>query len=189
MIATQPTFEGSSFLATDNLANCQLKFYLPIKEVLGCQAAFFEWAESYDTKDWDRLSKCIAPTLRIDYRAFLGKFWEAMSADGFLAMASDPKVLGNQRLKTQHFWGMSRWEKTGEAEITGFHQMRVAHQKYADDAMKEVAAKGHGHGKATIWYRKGVNGAWKFAGIEPDIRWSEYDHDKIFEEGEDKFKE
>ncbi|KAI0595124.1 putative scytalone dehydratase [Biscogniauxia sp. FL1348] len=166
MNITQPTFE----------------------EVLGCQAAFFEWAESYDTKDWDRLSKCITPTLRIDYRAFLGKLWEAMPADGFLAMASDPKVLGNPRLKTQHFGGMSRWEKTGEAEITGSHQMRVAHQKYADDAMKEVAAKGHGHGKATIWYRR-VDGAWKFAGIEPDIRWSEYDHDKIFEEGEEKFKE
>ncbi|KAI1493825.1 hypothetical protein F5X96DRAFT_666412 [Biscogniauxia mediterranea] len=29
----------------------------------------------------------------------------------------------------------------------------------------------------------------KFAGIEPDIRWSEFDHDMIFEEGEETFKE
>jgi scytalone dehydratase len=28
-----------------------------------------------------------------------------------------------------------------------------------------------------------VEGVWKFAGVEPDIRWSEYDHDKIFEHG------
>lgn len=35
------------------------------EEVLGCQEALFEWAESYDTKDWDRLAKCIAPTLRV----------------------------------------------------------------------------------------------------------------------------
>ena len=34
-------------------------------DVLGCQAALFDWAESYDSKDWDRLSKCIAPTLRV----------------------------------------------------------------------------------------------------------------------------
>ena len=39
-----------------------------------------------------------------------------------------------------------------------------------------------------MWYRK-VDGVWKFAGIEPDIRWSKYDHDKIFQEGEEKFRE
>lgn len=103
-------------------------------------------------------------------------------------MASDPKVLGNPRLKTQHFVGISKWVQTNEAEITGYHQMRVAHQKYTDDTMTEVAAKGHAHGKATVWYRK-VGGTWKFAGIQPDIRWSEYDHDKIFEDGEEKFGE
>jgi len=25
----------------------------------------YEWADSYDSKDWDRLRKCIAPTLRV----------------------------------------------------------------------------------------------------------------------------
>jgi hypothetical protein len=25
----------------------------------------FEWADSYDAKDWERLSKCIAPTLKV----------------------------------------------------------------------------------------------------------------------------
>ena len=29
-----------------------------------CNAAY-EWADSYDAKDWDRLRKCIAPTLRV----------------------------------------------------------------------------------------------------------------------------
>lgn len=103
-------------------------------------------------------------------------------------MASDPKVLGNARVKTQHFVGVSRWIKTSDNEITGYHQMRVAHQKYADDLRTEVAVKGHAHGKGTVWYRK-EDGNWKFAGICPDIRWSEYDHDKIFEEGEAKFRE
>lgn len=125
-------------------------------------------------------------TYQIDYRAFLNKLWEAMPASEFLGMASDPKVLGNPRLKTQHFVGTTKWTQTGQDEIVGYHQMRVAHQKYADDELKEVAVKGHAHGKSTIWYRR-VEGVWKFAGIEPDIRWSEYDHDKIFHDGEEKF--
>ncbi|ORY69632.1 putative scytalone dehydratase [Pseudomassariella vexata] len=149
------------------------------EDVLGCQAALYEWAESYDTKDWERLSKCIAPILRIDYRAFLNKLWESMFAEQFLGMASDVKFLGNPRIKTQHFVGATKWVQTSEDEITGYHQMRVAHQKYADDALTEIAVKGHAHGKGTIWYRR-VDGVWKFAGIEPDIRWSEYNHDKIF---------
>lgn len=49
-------------------------------------AAVFEWAESYDSKDWKRLEKCIAPTLRVDYRSFLNKIWEAMPADEFVQM-------------------------------------------------------------------------------------------------------
>ncbi|RAK79031.1 scytalone dehydratase [Aspergillus fijiensis CBS 313.89] len=156
------------------------------EDVLGCQTALYEWAESYDTKDWDRLAQCIAPTLRIDYRAFLNKLWEEMPAPEFLLMASDHKFLGNPRLKTQHFvGGASKWLQTSEDEITGQHQMRVAHQKYADDALSEVALKGHAHGQATIWYRR-VEGQWRFAGIEPGIRWSEYDHDRIFFEGGEK---
>ncbi|KAH6635114.1 scytalone dehydratase [Chaetomium sp. MPI-SDFR-AT-0129] len=163
---------------------------LTFEDILGCQAALFEWAESYDTKDWQRLSRCIAPTLRIDYRAFLNKLWPSMPAADFLAMASDPHVLGNPRLCTQHLvGGASRWEKTSDTEITGYHQMRVAHQRYADDARTEVAVKGHAHGKGTVWYRKVDGEGWKFAGIQPDIRWGEYDHDKVFEHGEEKFGE
>ena len=42
-----------------------LATYIRSIDVLGCQAALYEWAESYDTKDWNRLSKCIAPVLRV----------------------------------------------------------------------------------------------------------------------------
>jgi scytalone dehydratase len=31
-----------------------------------------------------------------------------------------------------------------------------------------------------------VNGVWKFAGLNPDIRWAEYDFDKVFAEGRDE---
>ncbi|KAI7379937.1 hypothetical protein KC332_g17339, partial [Hortaea werneckii] len=46
---------------------------ISFEDMQGCMAAAYEWADSYDSKDWDRLSKCIAPTLRIDYRSFLNK--------------------------------------------------------------------------------------------------------------------
>ena len=111
-----------------------------------------------------------------------------MPAEEFLGMASDPRVIGNPRVKTQHFAGASKWVRTSDTEITGYHQMRVAHQKYEDKELTTVAVKGHTHGKATIWYRK-VDGVWKFAGVEPDIRWSEYNADKIWEEGIEKFGE
>lgn len=126
---------------------------------------------------------------QIDYRPFLGKLWEAMPRADFVAMASDPKVLGDPRLKTQHLvGGATRWLRgESEDEVVGLHQMRVAHQRYVDDGgTGEVAARGHAHGRATVWYRR-VEGVWKFAGIEPDIRWTEYEHDRIFAEGEDKF--
>ena len=108
-----------------------------------------------------------------------------MPADGFLEMAMNPKFLGNKLIKTQHLVGASKWEKTGPNEITGHHQMRVAHQKYSDEALTKVAVKGHAHGTGTIWYRK-VDGVWKFAGVQPNIRWSEYDHDKIFHDDGDE---
>jgi scytalone dehydratase len=114
--------------------------------------------------------------------------WEAMPATEFLAMASDPAVLGNPLLKTQHFIGGTKWEKVSDDEITGYHQLRVPHQRYTDETRAEVAVKGHAHSMNTHWYKK-IDGVWKFAGLSPDIRWFEYDFDKVFAEGRDKLGE
>jgi scytalone dehydratase len=111
----------------------------------------------------------------------MGQLWESMPAEQFVAMASDQKFLGNTRIKTQHLIGAGKWVQMSNGEITSYHQMRVAHQKYKDDELTEVVHKGHAHGKATIQYRK-VDGVWKFAGLAPDIRWGEFDVDKIFAE-------
>jgi len=157
-------------------------------DYLGLTTAVFEWADSYDSKDWDRLSKCIAPTLIVDYRSFLNKKWDALPAAEFVAMASSPTVLGDPLLKTQHFIGASRWEKVSDDEVIGYHQLRVPHQKYTDDTFKTVAVKGHAHSTNKHWYRK-IDGVWKFAGLAPDIRWFEYDFDKVFESGRESFGE
>ncbi|KAK2626028.1 hypothetical protein QTJ16_004290 [Diplocarpon rosae] len=127
-----------------------------------------------------------SPSGEIDYRSFLDKLWEAMPSDEFVAMVSSPAVLGNPLLRTQHFIGGTRWEKVSADEIVGWHQLRVPHQKYRDAALTEVAVKGHAHSTNQHWYRR-IDGVWKFAGLSPDIRWSEYDFDKVFEEGREAF--
>ena len=126
--------------------------------------------------------------MRIDYRSFLDKMWEAMPADEYVAMASDPHVLGDPLLKTQHFIGASRWEKVSDTEVVGWHQLRVPHQRYTDETRTEVAIKGHAHGTNQHWYRK-IDGQWKFAGLAPEIRWGEFDFEKVFASGRDTFGE
>jgi scytalone dehydratase len=111
-----------------------------------------------------------------------------MPAEQFAIMVSDTKFLGDPLLKTQHFIGASRWEKTSDDTITGRHQVRVPHQKYTDETRATVSVKGHSHGGATVWYKK-VGGVWKFAGLCPDIRWFEYDYDKVFADARDHFNQ
>ena len=146
---------------------------------MGCQKALFEWADSYDAKDWSRLRKCIAPNLKVDYSAFLNKEWEAMPADEFVQMTSSPHFLGNPLIKTQHFIGLGSYKKLTKSDIEGTVQMRVAHQKYKDSDFTEVAAKGHDHGTGTMWFKR-VEGVWKFAGLKPNRRWAEYNMELIF---------
>ncbi|KAK7717722.1 Scytalone dehydratase [Diaporthe eres] len=106
----------------------------------------------------------------------------------FIAMISDKAVLGNPLLRTQHFVGGSRWEKVSDTEVIGHHQLRVPHQVYTDASLKEVRVKGHAHSYNMHWYRK-VDGVWKFAGLNPDIRWSEYEFEKVFADGRENFGE
>ncbi|TPX13073.1 uncharacterized protein E0L32_006499 [Thyridium curvatum] len=159
---------------------------ITFSDYLGLCTAAYEWADSYDSKDWDRLRKCIAPNLRVDYRSFLDKLWEAMPAEEFISMASDPSVLGNPLLMTQHFFGMSRWEKVSDTEVIGYHQLRVPHQRYKDETRAEIVVKGHAHSANQHWYKK-IDGVWKFAGLCPIIRWGEYDFDKVFADGRDQY--
>jgi len=146
------------------------------------------------TQDWERLSHCIAPTLRIDYRSFLNKIWPALPSAEYLSMISSPLVLGDPLLRTQHFIGQSKWEKVSEEEVVGWHQMRVPHQRYTgepvalNDGLGEVKLKGHAHGVNKHWYRK-VEGVWKFAGLAPVIRWGEFEFDRIFAMGREEHGE
>jgi scytalone dehydratase len=109
-----------------------------------------------------------------------------MPAADFLAMISSPAVLGDPTLKTQHFCGASKWEMVSPTEVIAWHQLRVPHQKYTDETLTTVAVKGHAHSTNKHWYKK-MDGMWKFAGLAPDIRWFEYDFDKVFASGRESF--
>jgi len=58
----------------------------------------------------------------------------------------------------------------------------VPHQIYKDASMEEVVVKGHAHSFNTHWYKK-IDGVWKFAGLNPEIRWTEYNFDQVFAAG------
>lgn len=111
-----------------------------------------------------------------------------MPAEEYLAMISSESVLGDRLLRTQHFIGGSRWQRVSDDEVVGWHQMRVPHQRYRDESQTEVMVKGHAHSTNKHWYRK-VGGEWKLAGLAPEIRWYEYDFDKVFAGGRDWFGE
>lgn len=50
-------------------------------DVQQCESALFEWAESFDTKDWERLPKCLAPKLHVSFRG-VSKLTSLDDSDG-----------------------------------------------------------------------------------------------------------
>lgn len=150
------------------MLTCAYLDYLDIRNIA------FEWSESYDNKDWERLRRILAPTVQLDFRSLMGELHENLSPDGYAAILSDLKLLGSRRLKTQHLLGGSKWERLDNGSILVAYQIRVAHQRYTDESLSEVAKKGHAHGVTQHWYRK-IDGAWKLEGVAPTLNFAEYD--------------
>jgi scytalone dehydratase len=138
-----------------------------------CNVAF-EWAESYDTKDWDRLRQSLAPSIRLDFRSLQGALQENLSPDDFVATLAGPTLLGDKTLKTQHLIGGAKWEVLSDGTVQVSHQIRVAHQRYTTEDLTVVANKGHAHGVTQHWFRK-IDGFWKLEGVAPKLEFYEYD--------------
>ncbi|KAI9660351.1 MAG: hypothetical protein M1821_009701 [Bathelium mastoideum] len=134
----------------------------------------FEWSESYDNKDWERLRKILAPAVRLDFRSLRGELHENLSPDDYVAILSSMKPLGDTRMKTQHFLGASKWERLSDGSVQVDHQIRVAHQRYKNEELVEVVNKGHAHGVTQHVYRK-IDGTWKLVGVAPSLNWFEHD--------------
>ncbi|KAG8528166.1 uncharacterized protein KY384_007083 [Bacidia gigantensis] len=154
-----------------------------ILDYLSFKTLSFTWADTYDTKDFGRLSTILAPALRIDYSIVASTLpkVERMPADDFLAFVSSPYFLGDPLIHTQHLLGASKFERISEDEVLGSWQIRAAHQRY--DQTGRVECNGHGHAMVEHWYKKVLDGAemvWKLAGVRPNVRWNEGNFEKIF---------
>ncbi|KAF5987292.1 hypothetical protein FCOIX_995 [Fusarium coicis] len=146
-------------------------------DALQVAAITFDWGDSLDAKDWDRLASIVAPelvnVLKVDYTAVTGEKWDAMPAKGFVAMVSDPGFVGDPLVVSQHFIGASKYEALSDGRIIGTHQLRAAHQRYTGPDKKTVEAKGHCHAVMQHTYAK-IDGEWKLAGLKPTISSCEY---------------
>ncbi|PBP17985.1 conidial pigment biosynthesis scytalone dehydratase Arp1 [Diplocarpon rosae] len=144
------------------------------------QSLVFDWADSYDAKDWERLRSILAPTLHVDYTS-IGKpcLWPQLSAADFMRMVTSERFLGNACLQTQHMLGAHYYERISDTQIIGHHQIRAAHQLYTSPDRTAVKLKGHVHASNVHFYTS-VDGVWKFAGLKPTVRWSEHEFEKVF---------
>ncbi|MCJ1292363.1 centractin- actin- protein of the dynactin complex [Xylographa carneopallida] len=152
---------------------------ISFEDYLQLTALMFDWADSYDAKDWPRLSSILAPHLLVDYTAIGKSLWPRMPAADFLAMASHDDFLGDPCVKTQHLLGATRWERISATKVVGHHQLRAAHQVYTDASLTEVKLRGHSHATNEHYYEK-VGEVWKFAGLKPTVRWNEYRFEEVF---------
>lgn len=62
-------------------------------------------------------------------------------------MISDLRVLSSPGVQAQHLVDVTKWMRSFDMEISGLHQMHVAHQ--TDEKLAEVEVEWHAHGKAT----------------------------------------
>ncbi|KAF3017104.1 hypothetical protein E8E14_008541 [Neopestalotiopsis sp. 37M] len=146
---------------------------LELSDYIALRSLAFEWAESYDTKNWEQLKQCLAPSTSLDFRLLQGALHENLSPDDFAGIII--KMIGDKRLKTQHFIGATKLECVDDGTVKVEHQIRVAHQRHeTEDLTSPVVNKGHGHGVTTHWYKK-FDGIWKIAGASSNLYWSEYD--------------
>jgi scytalone dehydratase len=171
----------------------------------------FEWADSYDSKQFDRMEKILAPkvtvrsqgktspsflqsgysdipTKKLDYSEAFGTVYRDMPASSFVKMSSNPNRLGGI-VDCIHHVGASKYDRTGPDTVTGYHQVRTEYKRWKTMEKKEVEATGQGLTIMLHYYQR-VNGEWKLAGVKPLTRSNEFNFERIMngEPGEGKSK-
>ncbi|KAF2132460.1 NTF2-like protein [Dothidotthia symphoricarpi CBS 119687] len=148
------------------------------EEWLDCSELAFEWARSYDEKDWDRLARMLAPTVSVNYSGVNNSKSDDMPAASFVEMMRDPLFLGDKHIDSQHMLALSKWEKISNTEIVSQHQSRAAHMRW-NEGRETIAAKGHGHGLVKMFYKK-INGEWRWGGIATKVDFNEHEFENVF---------
>ncbi|KAM3447384.1 hypothetical protein MY3296_008779 [Beauveria thailandica] len=149
------------------------------EDALSLSALAFDWADSFDTKDWGRLKSILAPELDIDYSNLGGPKDGSMNADEFVEYVKGENMLGSDLIASQHILGGYKFTWISETVVQGAHQVRAAHQRYTDSSRAEVKTKGHGQAVIYLKYKK-VDDEWKLYGLKPIIYWSEHDLERLW---------
>ena len=178
----QPPILNGAHTARNELSNIGAqttpRLILTAEDINGLQRACFDWADSYDHKDWTRLANNVTDPIDLDYTSLGLPHWPKMSAAEYIAMTSSHNFIGNPAIDCQHLLGCGYFTLTGPDEAEGRHQIRAAHQVYTDSTRTEVKLKGHAHSSNIHKYKK-VDGHWKLSGLKPAVLWGEYDFDDV----------
>ena len=140
-------------------------------------------------QNWTRLEAILFPNLNVDYTAVMGPeaTWPNMSAANFVAMMSASNQLGNPLITTQHLIGASSWQRVSSKKISGSHQLRAAHVRYATDMAGnrsvDVLVTANSHAIVKHLYSQDEFGVWKLAGIQPCVLFNEGNLSAIFDIG------
>ncbi|KAF2189041.1 NTF2-like protein [Zopfia rhizophila CBS 207.26] len=154
---------------------------IALPEYLALSRITFEWADSYDSRQFDRLEAILAPEVTLDYSEALGQRPVTMRKSDFMKLSSNPNQLGGL-VGCIHHIGGSKYDRTGPDTVTGYHQVRTEYKRYKTQEKKEVEAEGHGLTLMVHWYKK-IDGAWELTGTKPEVRMNEFNFEKIFTKG------
>jgi scytalone dehydratase len=121
----------------------------------------------------------------VNYSGVNNSTADKMPAKSFVEMMKNPLFLGDRNIDSQHLLGLSKWRKTSDTEIVSQHQSRAAHMRW-NEGREDIAAKGHGHGLVTMFYRK-VDGEWKWGGIATKVDFNEHHFEDVFVGSAGKF--
>lgn len=92
-------------------------------EYLALSRITFEWADSYDSKDFSRLEAILAPTVTLDYSEAFGQKPMTLPREDFMKLSNNENRLGGI-VDCIHHIGGSKYDRTGEDSVTGYHQVR-----------------------------------------------------------------
>lgn len=95
---------------------------ITFEEYLALSRITFEWADSYDSKDFSRLEAILAPQVTLDYSEAFGQKPITMSKSAFMALSNNENRLGGI-VDCVHHIGGSKYDRTGPESVTGSHQV------------------------------------------------------------------
>ncbi|OQU99098.1 hypothetical protein CLAIMM_04785 [Cladophialophora immunda] len=138
----------------------------------------YEWADSYDAKQWDRLEAIVAPHMTLDYTEQFGTKFDKIPRADFMKMTVRPDNLGGL-LDCIHIVGGSKFEKHSDDKADGHHQIYVVYKRWTNMEKKEVEMETEGLLIMTHHYTK-IDGVWKLCGTTPHTRLGNFRAGEIF---------